>query len=136
MPASSAKELLSTAATVAPAMSSLGWHREEWSAGETAAFEYHCYEGHDSSDAELWYRSQQTVQVLGLSEAADHELLEGYLSRSEAGMPLVYRVRFSDGHEADVWEDELLISSAGYSRPAPPPRPQDLSGCTHSKRCV
>jgi hypothetical protein len=120
MPAASTKDPLSTAATTAPDVSLLGFHREEWAPGETAAFEYHCYESHASSDAELWYRSQQQVLVLGLSETAEQELLEGYLSRSEAGMPLVYRVRFSDGHEGDVWEDELFTSPVGYSRPPPP----------------
>ena len=85
-------------------------------------FEYHCYEGHDSADAALWYRSHQQVTILSLNESCD-AWQAGVLTRTErdeAACSMIYRVRFDDGHEADVFEDELLDSITEFCRPNPP----------------
>jgi hypothetical protein len=42
--------------------------KSDWDAGEEAYFEYHCLESMDSSDADLWLRSHQTVEILGEAE--------------------------------------------------------------------
>jgi hypothetical protein len=89
-----------------------GW-KDGWRSGEIAFFEYHCYEGHDSCDAEIWYRSRQPVLVLGISEPGGGRT---YRDRAEDGMPRVYRVRFLDGFEYDVCEDELMIDERHYDR--------------------
>lgn len=65
-------------------------------------FEYHCYEGEDSNDAELWHHTHQSVTVLNVIEEADE---------------LMYHVRFDDGFEADVFDDELVDSPEKYYRP-------------------
>ncbi len=76
-----------------------------WKPNETAYYEYHCYQGHDSADAQLWYRSHQPVVVLGISE-------RGYgntaIARTNNGEPRIYQVQFKDGHVGDVFEDELF----------------------------
>lgn len=63
----------------------------------TVLFEYRCWKSAASNDAELWHRTRQQVTVLrrlGLDEADE-----------EVGP--MYRVRFQDGFEGDVFEDEL-----------------------------
>jgi len=86
--------------------------------GTDKYFEYRCWESHSSSDAHLWYRSHCKVTVLKCvnPEYGDITIEE----RCEAGMALVYCVRFPDGYEGDVWEDELLDSPEEYNRPSPP----------------
>ena len=70
-------------------------------------FEYHCYEGEDSGDAELWHHTHQQVQVLKkIQDAHDKDC--------EVSM---YCVRFSDGFEWDVWDDELVKSPSEFYRP-------------------
>ena len=64
-------------------------------------FEYHCYEGEDSCDAELWHHTHQQVVVLSKLKDTD--------------MPM-YRVCFSDGFEYDVFDDELVRSPEDFSR--------------------
>src|SRR6185437_15614932 len=96
--------------------------REDWHPGDRAHYEYHCYEAHDSSDAELWYRSHQQVHVLGRGE--DEDLDAPLHERLEEGMPRVYQVRFGDGHEGDATEDELLTHPRHFTRPDPPARPK------------
>lgn len=95
--------------------------------GTERYFEYHCLESHQSSDAHLWYRSHNRVTVLDCRniEFGDFSQTE----RFEGGMPLVYCVRFEDGFEGDVFEDELFISENSYHRPAPP-APLTLKGQT------
>ncbi|RDJ35722.1 MAG: hypothetical protein DWQ19_12965 [Crenarchaeota archaeon] len=44
-------------------------------------------------------------------------------ARCELGCVMTYRVRFEDGLEWDVFEDELLDSPEGFCRPAPGQRP-------------
>jgi hypothetical protein len=73
--------------------------------GSTKYFEYHCYEGEDSNDAELWHHTHQKVKVL-------HELTD---IDEEVGK--IYRIRFPDGFEYDVFEDELLNTPSEYERP-------------------
>ena len=92
--------------------------KEQWRPNEQAWFEYHCYEGHDSSDAQAWYRSHQRVTVL---HENDGELRFGTMAeRGEEGMPVLYTVRFTDGLEYAVFEDELSTSKADWERPDPP----------------
>ena len=67
-------------------------------------FEYHCYEGEDSSDAELWHHTHQQVEVLGKLD-------------TDCGEPKQYQVKFSDGLEYDVFEDELVTDPSQFSRP-------------------
>jgi len=94
--------------------------------GQRFWFEYHCYEGHDSSDAEVWYRSHRQCVVIG---EADHDgdKSVSFEDRCEMGMQCVYRVRFDDGLEWDVFEDELLDSPEHFERPDPPPRPSTVT---------
>lgn len=101
-------------------------HKDNWESGERACFEYHCLESHDSSDAQAWYRSQQPVTVLGMAEEQEEfskDPSTTFSERMEEGMPRVYKARWDDGYEHDVWEDELLTSPEHYTR-QPPPRPR------------
>jgi hypothetical protein len=96
--------------------------------GQILFFEYHCWESHASADAELWYRSHQRVKVLGLAPndgyyPKDKVLpIHSFADRCEAGCPICYKVKFTDGHIGDVFEDELLDSPKEYQRPNPPKR--------------
>lgn len=65
-------------------------------------FEYHCYEGEDSSDAVLWHHTHQKVIVL--TKIQDTERL-------------MYRVQFEDGLQYDVFSDELVSSPKDFYRP-------------------
>ena len=64
-------------------------------------FEYHCYEGEDSCDAELWHHTHQQVAVIA--------------KLKDTGLPM-YKVRFSDGLEYDVFSDELVNSPKDFER--------------------
>ena len=90
--------------------------------GQRFWFEYHCWEDPRSSDAEIWYRSHQQVTVIG---EADHDgdKTHTFEERCEDGCQCVYRVRFDDGLEWDLFEDELLDSPKQFERPDPPPKP-------------
>ena len=70
-------------------------------------FEYHCYEGEDSSDAELWHHTHQQVIIL-------NKITEGVEEREVGKM---YRVKFVDGFQYDVCDDELVKSPADFERP-------------------
>ncbi len=70
-------------------------------------FEYHCYEGEDSADAELWHHTHQLIMIL-------NKLTQG-VEEKEVGK--MYRVRFKDGFEYDACNDELLKSPIEYYRP-------------------
>lgn len=65
-------------------------------------FEYHCWESEESSDAELWHHTHQQVEVLHKLEDVDFEMS---------------RVRFSDGLEYDVFDEELFDDPNGFYRP-------------------
>ena len=67
-------------------------------------FEYHCYEGEDSSDAELWHHTHQEVEVLNKIPPSESDLE-------------MYRVRFNDGLEYSVFADELMDSIKDFYRP-------------------
>lgn len=93
-----------------------GGFRESWQPGDRAFFEYHCNQAHDSAHAQWWYRSHQPVTVLEeISAPEDYTDEDGtvynFLDRGEAGAPRCYRVRWDDGAEGTVFEDELLTSS-------------------------
>ena len=68
-------------------------------------FEYHCYEGEDSADAIAWHHTHQQVTVL--SKQKDVDIETGNM----------YRVRFNDGIEWDVFNDELVKSIDEFYRP-------------------
>lgn len=79
-------------------------------------FEYHCWESPKSQDAELWYRSHQKIEVLGLSP--NHEKCGLEMTRNERmeeGVPLTYEIRFADGFEGTAFEDEILESPEEFT---------------------
>jgi hypothetical protein len=92
-------------------------HKDRWSPGETAHFEYHCLMDPSSSDYNLWQRTQQPVKVLGLHPGGDDfsKDLPTFQERGNEGVPLTYKVQFGDGHKADAMEDELLTHPKHYS---------------------
>lgn len=69
-------------------------------------FEYHCYEGEDSCDAELWHHTHQRVTVLNRIANVD-----------ECEVGKMYRVRFADGFEYGVFSDELVSDPKEFKRP-------------------
>lgn len=76
-------------------------------------FEYHCYEGEDSDDAELWHHTHQQVVVLRrLTEP--HDCTDYECDYENAPM---YHIRFEDGFEYDVFGNELLHSPEEFERP-------------------
>jgi uncharacterized protein (DUF1810 family) len=104
-----------------------GGYRERWQPGDRAFFEYHCNQAHDSAHAQWWYRSHQPVTVVGIvheSPTPDDGGSWTFLDRGEEGSPHIYRVRWDDGSEGDVFEDELLTApehkdQTGYFAPPP-----------------
>jgi len=92
-------------------------------------YEYHCLESPASNDAELWYRSHQPVEVLGISPEAETAGINlTRTQRAEDGIPLVYSIRFDDGHTGEAWEDEILDHPNEFTRPDPPSRPSTIAG--------
>lgn len=87
--------------------------------GKRYWFEYHCNESHDSPDAPVWYRSHQQCEVLRVADC-DGAFFDTFKDRGEMGHQILYRVKFDDGLEWDVFEDELLDSIDEFQRPAPP----------------
>lgn len=92
--------------------------KDSWAAGETAYFEYHCNRSHDSEDAPQWYRSHDTVTVLRFDHEGSADTLD---RRLEIGEPSSYIVRFEDGFEGGVFEDELFTSPDGFDPEMGPP---------------
>ena len=90
------------------------------STGDKLWFEYHCWESPESSDAEVWYHSHQRVTVLRIVN--EPVLFDTFAERADAGCQVVYKARFDDGLEWDVFEDELLDSKNEFERPDPPVR--------------
>lgn len=87
--------------------------------GEHCWFEYHCWEDDESEDATIWYRSHQKVTVLGLVEEGYGETPQ---DRADQGEPASYLVRFKDGVEWEVFEDEILLDSPkDFCKEDPPP---------------
>jgi hypothetical protein len=80
-------------------------------------FEYHCYEGHDSADAQLWYHSHQQVKILKICFNGTGATPE---ERAENGHPAGYTIQFNNGFKADVFEDELMKDKKDFFRPNPP----------------
>lgn len=98
--------------------------KNSWKPGETAYFEYHCNRSHDSEDAPAWYRSHQTVTVLGIDYAGNGRTLDQRLDRGE---PRSYRVRFPDGLEWAAFEDELFTSPNDLTPGMGPPDDSPLT---------
>jgi hypothetical protein len=94
--------------------------KEQWHPGDKAWFEYHCFESDDSADAPAWRHSHQQVTVLEeVEKEARDEGLDA-VARQKEGWFSVYKVRFEDGLEWDVFEDELLTNPRFFNRPDPP----------------
>jgi hypothetical protein len=105
----------------------MGAYKERWRRGEAAHFEYHCLRSHDSSDAELWYRSHQCVTVVRTVESGCGRTSA---RRADNGQPRVYLIRFADGFERSAFEDELLTDSRWFDvdmGPGARPTDSDLS---------
>lgn len=79
-----------------------------WRPGESAQFEYHCWQSKDSQDYEAWKHSQQPVVVQKMIERGFGRSL---MERAQNGQPRAYQVRFKDGLKYDVFEDELWTDS-------------------------
>lgn len=71
-------------------------------------FEYHCWEDERSNDAKLWHHTHQTVKVTMRTQ-------HGHI---DSPTPTMYHIRFADGFEAEVWDDELVGSATDYQRPS------------------
>lgn len=117
-------------------------NKERWQPGETAWFEYHCNESHDSAHAEWWYRSHQQVTVVSGptfdDQPVDTDPAWDFAARAESGNPNCYIVRFADGFSeaaapdcaglgdsastegVTVFEDELVTDPKFFVRPNPP----------------
>lgn len=96
--------------------------------GDRFWFEYHCWESHDSKDAKLWYHSHQQCEVLGMIPNAGVDCdIRSQIERFEIGHQIVYRCRFDDGFEWDVFEDELLDDKSDFERPDPPNKEPNLA---------
>ena len=95
-----------------------------WRPGEVAYFEYHCYMGHDSADAELWYRTHQPVEIMKMTNPGYGRT---YRDRAWDGEPRMYRIRFLDGWVGGAFEDELYTSTKYWSRPFNPPSDEEIA---------
>jgi hypothetical protein len=86
--------------------------REAFKVGETATFTY-SFEPDPTSEisARLAHRTGQTVTVLRVET---NDAPEGwtFTERMEEGTPWTYGVRFEDGHQDTVFEDELTEAGA------------------------
>ena len=76
--------------------------------GQFKWFEYHCYEGEDSSDAPAWHHTHQNALVV-------RELGSDEVDIQEVGR--MYEVVFEDGLRWSVFEDELLTGPEENERP-------------------
>lgn len=95
--------------------------RENWNAGSYAYYEYHCYRGHDSADAQLWYRSHKKVKIVRRCKESDGNW--GTIGeRAEEGTPAVYDIVFADGWKSAAYEDELFTSRRFLTKRLGPPK--------------
>lgn len=92
--------------------------REVWQVGESAWFEYHCNESPESPDAPAWHHSHQRVTILDMCENDGGGLTRA--ERMDAGQQFTYTVRFADGLEWCVFEDELSEDRSVWYCPDPP----------------
>jgi hypothetical protein len=104
---------------------STGMNKDKWEIGESAFFEYHCFRSHNSQDALLWYHDHQPVEVIAhcgelpYEEYASNPEIDTLRKRIDAGIPYCYRVKFQDGLEYTVMEDELYTSEEDYDLTLP-----------------
>lgn len=85
--------------------------------GKEFWFEYHCNEGEDSPDYPLYLHSHQKCTILYITEPG---IGETETERYENAAQRLYKVKFNDGFEWSVFEDEILDSPEEYQRPDPP----------------
>lgn len=95
-----------------------------WHPGDLAYFEYHCYMGHDSADAELWYRTHQPVLIVRMT---DPGVGRTYNDRANNGAPRMYTIQFLDGPMDGAFEDELYTDKKYWSRPFNPPSDEEIA---------
>ena len=69
--------------------------------GKKYLFEYHCWESEESSDAELWHHTGQTCIVLSELEPAE-------IIGDTDEVIRMFKIRFDDGFEYDVFDDEII----------------------------
>ena len=106
-------------------------NKNSWRPGEVAYFEYHCYMGHDSSDAEAWYRSQQPVTILSVTALGVGKTARARLNNGE---PRVYKVRWQDGFEYDVMEDELYVDRSHFVDACKPPPSEEIAAARQKRQ--
>ena len=87
--------------------------------GDQVWFEYHCNESHDSAHAELWYHSHQKITILRIAKN-DGMTTPSFEERCENGLPICYKIKFSDGYVHTATEDELFDNKRDFNRPDPP----------------
>lgn len=95
----------------------------EWEMGDRAWFEYHCLESDESCDVEVWRHSHEQVEVIGIPVDQEPLAQSAELTPQERlaeGIPRLYTVRWEDGFEHDVFEDELGLTTDFFHRPPPP----------------
>lgn len=104
-------------------------HKEFWAVGEKAFFEYHCLRCHSSGDAEAWYRDHQPVEIIEVMDSDGKDWYDDGATLAERAceaISMLYLVRFSDGHEHEVFEDELLVSPNYYFPEYGPPPTSEI----------
>jgi GNAT superfamily N-acetyltransferase len=105
-------------------------NKNQWHSGEAAFFEYHCNRAHDSGDAEVWYRSHQPVTILKTVHVG---VGRTFSSRGNNGEPKIYKVKWNDGFEHDVFEDELFSDSSYWNEQFCPPPQEEIDAARNNK---
>lgn len=96
--------------------------------GSVALFTYNCDRSDGSNHVEWRRRTGQRVTVVALDAPADGWARSTREERIAAAMPFTYTVRWADGFEGSVFEDEILPAAASapgviVGRIGPAPRP-------------
>jgi hypothetical protein len=79
--------------------------------GQTLWFEYRFFDSLKSYNPELWFRSHQQVKVVSIEEPG---LGKTMADRIENRALRSYKVKFDDGYEHQVSEEELLYSKKDF----------------------
>lgn len=109
--------------------------KDLWVEGEKAYFEYHCWQSHDSSDAELWYRSHQEVTIIKMEPNDGFDILQdGFAERMDAGHPIAYSVKFKDGFIGHVTEDEFFVDPKFYEPENAAPSKSEIERAKNRRR--
>jgi hypothetical protein len=111
-------------------------YKEHWNPGERAWFEYQCWESDESCDAELWKHTHQQVTIIGESDSDELCAVNSLDERIAGACMKVYNVRFDDGFEYEVVEDELFTDKKYWEREDYPADEDDNSGGATSAAAV